>query len=143
MTVVVADDTKKVDINATCTGLTIGGGAVTSGTNPLIDTLTGCTVPSADNGDTFTSNDNVSLPGGAYESAATLAKTGEGSTNQDKNLQEQRRSHGPAGRLYHRRDQLLFRRTRQQRRDQWSKCRLDPLHGYQQPNSFCRSTRRA
>ena len=84
VTVVVADDTKKVDINATCTGLTVGTGSVNSGASPLIDTLTGCTVPTADNGDTFTSNDNVSLPGGAYESTATLAKTGEGSTNQDK-----------------------------------------------------------
>ena len=84
VTVVVADDTKKVDIPATCTGLTVGTGAINSGANPLIDTLTGCTVPAADNGDTYTSNDNIGLPGGTYESPTTLAKTGEGSTNQDK-----------------------------------------------------------
>ena len=84
VTVVVADDTKKVDINASCTGLTVGSGAINSGVNPLIDTLTGCVVPAADNGDTFTSNDNVALPGATHESATSLAQTGEGSTNQDK-----------------------------------------------------------
>ena len=84
VTVEVADDTKKTVIPASCTGLSTGSGSINSGANPLIDTLTGCTVPSADNGDTYTSNDMVGLPGLTLESPTTLAKTGEGSTSQDK-----------------------------------------------------------
>jgi uncharacterized repeat protein (TIGR01451 family) len=84
VTVEVADDTKKVVIPASCTGLTLGTGSINSGSNPLIDTLTGCTVPTADNGDTYTSNDQIGVPGAALESPTTLAKTGEGSTSQDK-----------------------------------------------------------
>jgi hypothetical protein len=82
----VADDTKSAVIPASCTGLTVGssGTAISSYASPLIDTLTGCTVPSADNLDTYTAKDQIGAPGAALESPATLAKTGEGSTNQDK-----------------------------------------------------------
>jgi hypothetical protein len=84
VTVEVADDTKKVVIPASCTGLSVGTGSINSGSNPLIDTLTGCTVPTGDSGDTYTSNDEIGLPGGTLESSTTLAKTGEGSGSQDK-----------------------------------------------------------
>jgi len=41
-------------------------------------------VPTADNGNTYSTKDQIGAPGAALESPATLAKTGEGSTNQDK-----------------------------------------------------------
>jgi hypothetical protein len=84
VTVEMGDDTNSAVIPVTCTGLTIGSGSITSGSNPLIDTLTGCTVPSADNGGAYASNDQIGAPDAALESPATLAKTGEGSSNQDK-----------------------------------------------------------
>jgi len=86
VTVDVADDTTTSVIQATCTGLTVGssGTAISSYASPLIDTLTGCTVPTADNGNAYSAKDQIGAPGAALESPATLAKTGEGSTNQDK-----------------------------------------------------------
>jgi hypothetical protein len=86
VTVDVADDTKSSVIQATCTGLTVGsaGTAISSYASPLIDSLTGCTVPGADNGDAYATKDQIGGPGATLESPATLAKTGEGSTNQDK-----------------------------------------------------------
>jgi hypothetical protein len=86
VTVDVADDTTSTVIPASCTGLTVGssGTAISSYSSPLIDTLTGCTVPAADNGNTYGAKDQIGAPGAALESPATLAKTGEGSTNQDK-----------------------------------------------------------
>jgi hypothetical protein len=86
VTVDVADDTTSTVIPASCTGLTVGsaGTAISSYASPLIDTLTGCTVPTADNGNTYSTKDQIGAPGAALESPATLAKSGEGSTNQDK-----------------------------------------------------------
>ncbi len=86
VTVDVADDTTTSVIQATCTGLTVGsaGTAISSYASPLIDTLTGCTVPTVDNGNAYGTKDQIGAPGAALESPSTLAKTGEGSTNQDK-----------------------------------------------------------
>ncbi len=86
VTVDVADDTKSTVVQATCTGLTVGsaGSSVSSYASPLIDTLTGCTVPVADSGDAYSAKDQIGAPGAALEAPGTLAKTGEGSTNQDK-----------------------------------------------------------
>jgi len=86
VTVDVADDKASVKavIPATCTGLATGTGSLESNAAPLTDTLTGCTVPAAYNGDTYTTKDQIGAPGATLESPASLAKTGEGSTNQDK-----------------------------------------------------------
>ncbi len=83
VTVEMGDDTNSAVIPVTCTGLTVGTGTITS-SSPLIDTLTGCTVPAADNGGAYASNDQIAAPNATLESPSTLAKTGEGSTNQDK-----------------------------------------------------------
>ena len=84
VTVEMGDDTNSAVIPVTCTGLSAGSGSITSGSNPLIDTLTGCTVPTADNGGAYASNDQIGAPNATLESPSTLAETGEGSSNQDK-----------------------------------------------------------
>lgn len=84
VTVIVSDDTAKTDIPATCTGLTVPSGSMQSNVTPQTESLTGCTVPAADSGHTYTTKTRIGAPGLTTESSATLAKTGEGSTNQDK-----------------------------------------------------------
>jgi hypothetical protein len=62
-------DTTKVQIDpVTCTGLTTGS----------TDTLTGCSVPTADNGDAYHSNSLIGSPGAAVVPYQTLQLTGEG-----------------------------------------------------------------
>ncbi len=71
VTVQMGDTTKTSIIPVTCTGLTVGA----------TDSLTGCTVPSADSGDKYSSTSWIGAPGAATVSAATLGLLGEGSTS--------------------------------------------------------------
>jgi hypothetical protein len=71
VTVSMGDSTKSTIIPVTCTGLTIA----------TTDTLTGCSVPSADTGDSYSSTSLIGAPGATTVPAATLALTGEGSTS--------------------------------------------------------------
>ena len=58
-------------VPVTCTGSTTG----------MTDTLTGCTVPVADQSDKYASTSLIGAPGAATVSPSTLALTGEGSTS--------------------------------------------------------------
>jgi hypothetical protein len=71
VTVSIGDATKTSIIAVTCTGLTVAA----------TDTLTGCSVPSADTGDVYSKTSLIGAPGAAVVPAATLALTGEGSTS--------------------------------------------------------------
>ena len=75
VTVQMGDTTKKTVIPVTCTGLTAG----------TTDTLTGCSVPSADVGDSeVKSTSFIGAPGAATVSYTTLNLTGEGKTTPEK-----------------------------------------------------------
>jgi hypothetical protein len=71
VTVQMGDATKSAIVPVTCTGLTSGA----------TDTLTGCTVPAADSGDSYSSTSLIGAPGATTVPAATLAQIGEGSTS--------------------------------------------------------------
>ena len=70
VTVEMGDSTKTTIIPVTCTGLTTGA----------TDTLTGCTVPAANVGDSYSSTSLIGAPGAATVPGSSLALTGEGST---------------------------------------------------------------
>jgi hypothetical protein len=71
VTVSMGDATAGTIVPVTCTGLTTG----------VTDTLTGCTVPTADSTDKYSSTSLIGAPGATTVPAATLALTGEGSTS--------------------------------------------------------------
>jgi large repetitive protein len=72
VTVEMGDNTTSTTfVPVTCTGLTTGA----------TDSLTGCTVPTADQSDKYASTSLIGAPGATTESPATLALTGEGSTS--------------------------------------------------------------
>ena len=81
VTVSMGDTTKGAIIPVTCTGLTLGTGTIENNTSPTNDTLTGCTVPSVDTGDSYNKTSMIGAPGAATVPGATLALTGEGSTS--------------------------------------------------------------
>ena len=74
VTVSVGDTTQSTIVPVTCTGLTTGA----------TDTLTGCTVPSADSTDKYSATSLIGAPGATTVAPATLALTGEGSTSSAK-----------------------------------------------------------